>query len=258
MVIGLLWIRRRWWQKALILVAVFYVLPVLVSAAMVWSSGPQQHWSRADRSSAGIAPDPARSPEAVLQVYVARTYSWRGVFGVHTWVALKPAGAREWERFEVVGFGVNRGRPAVRAGVGVPDSRWYGQTPKVLAELRGAAAESAIPRLRAAVADYPYPREYRAWPGPNSNTFTAHVARRLPELRLDLPSTAIGKDYPVDGILSRTPSGTGWQVSVGGLLGVALGLEEGLELNLIALNAGLDLLSPALRLPGIGRLGFRN
>ena len=42
---------------------------------------------------------------------------------------------------------------------------------------------------------YPYADSYRVWPGPNSNTFTAFVLREVPELRVDLPPTAIGKDY---------------------------------------------------------------
>ena len=144
-----------------------------------------------------------------MQIYTARTYGWRGVFGVHTWFALKPARATSWERFEVVGFGVNRGRRAVRGGPGVPDGRWYGNNPTLLAELRGAKAETAIALLRAAAADYPYQNLYTVWPGPNSNTFIAYLARRVPDLRADLPANAIGKDYPVDGVFARTPSGTG-------------------------------------------------
>ncbi|HEY2990286.1 MAG TPA: DUF3750 domain-containing protein, partial [Candidatus Binatia bacterium] len=45
----------------------------------------------ANRDSAGIAPDPARTPEAVVQVYAARALNWRGIFGVHTWIATKGA-----------------------------------------------------------------------------------------------------------------------------------------------------------------------
>jgi hypothetical protein len=232
-------------------------LPLLISVCAYLLSGPQEHWSRADRSSIGLAPDPTRTPEALVQVYAARAYGWRGIFGLHTWVTLKPAAAVAWERFEVVGFGVSRGRPAVRISPGVPDGRWYGNDPTLLAELRGVQAEAAIPRLRAAAADYPYPMSYTAWPGPNSNTFVAHLARRVPELRVDLPANAIGKDYPVDGMLAPTPSGTGWQISLGGIVGIAIGCKEGIEIDLLGLGAGVDFGRPALRLPGIGRLGIR-
>jgi hypothetical protein len=79
------------------------------------------------------------------------------------------------------------------------------------------------------------------------------VARRVPELGLDLPPTAIGKDYLTGGrVVDRMPSSTGWQVSLYGLLGIGLALEEGVELNILGLAAGIDFNDLALRLPGIG------
>ncbi len=248
---------RRMAKLAVAVVGALYLLPLVIAAGAYVLRGPQEHWSRADRSSAGIAPDPARTQEAVIQVYAARTYGWRGIFGLHTWFAVKPARATVWERFEVVGFGVSRGRPAGRTGPGVPDARWYGNNPALLGELRGSKAEAAIPLVRMAAADYPYQKEYTVWPGPNSNTFIAHLLRRVPQLRVDLPANAVGKDYPVDGLLACTPSGTGWQLSLGGILGLAVGRVEGFEVDLLGLDAGVDFRRPALRLPGIGRLGMR-
>ena len=58
-----------------------------------------------------------------------------------------------------------------------------------------------IYNIRVAIARYPYPHEYRAWPGPNSNTFTAFIAREVPELGLSLPANAVGKDFPPGGVL---------------------------------------------------------
>jgi len=93
------------------------------------------------------------------------------------------------------------------------------------------------------------------WPGPNSNTFTAYVARAVPELELDLPPTAIGKDYLGRRLLAAAPSGSGFQVSLFGLLGVLVSGVEGLEINVLGLTFGIDALSPALKLPLVGRLG---
>jgi hypothetical protein len=42
----------------------------------------------------------------------------------------------------------------------------------------------------------------------------------------------------------------------GGGDGPALGLDEGVELNLLGLALGLDLRRPALKLPGVERLGM--
>ena len=66
-----------------------------------------------------------------------------------------------------------------------------------------------LARIEAAVASYPYADRYTAWPGPNSNSFVAHVLRAVPELKVDLPSTAIGKDYVEPYFVAGTPTGTG-------------------------------------------------
>jgi hypothetical protein len=79
----------------------------------------------------------------------------------------------------------------------------------------------------------------------------------VPELRLDLPATAIGKDFiPGGRPVALSPSGTGVQVSLFGLLGVLAGVEEGVELNLMTLTFGVDVKRPALKLPIVGRVGF--
>jgi uncharacterized protein DUF3750 len=210
----------------------------------------------ADRSSAGIAPRAADTPEAVVQVYHARALNWRGIFGVHTWIATKPENASEYMVHQVIGWRLYRGLSSVVSAPGIPDARWFGNEPTLVAELKGDAAAEAIPKVLEAVASYPYANEYKVWPGPNSNTFMAYIGRQVPELRMDLPATAIGKDYPINGsLLDRTPSGTGYQFSMLGLLGVAMGREEGFELNLLGLNFGVDFFQPALRLPFIGRIG---
>ena len=216
-----------------------------------------QDWRTANRDSAGIAPDPAETPEAVVQVYAARALNWRGIFGVHTWIATKPENSSHFTVHQVIGWRVLRDLPAVFSETAIPDRNWFGNRPEIIAELRGKEATEAIAKIAEAVESYPYVHEYRLWPGPNSNTFTAYVARKVPELKLDLPVTAIGKDYPVNGALfERTPSGTGYQISLYGVLGILLSRQEGLELNLIGLSFGIDFARPALKLPFIGRLGF--
>ena len=90
-----------------------------------------------------------------------------------------------------------------------------------------------------------------------ANTFTAYIAREVPELGLDLPSNAIGKDFlPGGALFAAAPSGSGFQVSLYGLAGVLLAIDEGLELNVLGLNIGIDAAVPALKLPAIGRLGL--
>ncbi len=234
---------------------VVLTLAVIVGAAAVRQS--MADWRTASRASVGIAPDPALHSEAIVQVYAARAYSWRGVFGVHTWIAVKPSAALEFTVYEVIGWRVRRGQPALAVSNRPADGRWFGNTPTVIADLRGDGVDDVIKRIDAVAKSYPFMDKYRLWPGPNSNTFTAHVARAIPELRLDLPPTAIGKDYlPFSGLLARTPSSTGYQVSLFGLLGVLAGTEEGVELNLLGLTFGVDPADLALKLPLAGRLAF--
>ena len=213
-------------------------------------------WQEARRDSSGLAPDPAATHEAVLQVYAARAVSWRGIFAVHTWIVVKPAGADRFTRYEVVGFGVSETVPSIRVDRTGPDNYWFGAKPELVLDRRGKDVDALIVKVRAAVATYPYPNEYRAWPGPNSNTFTAYVARQVPELGLAMPSNAIGKDYLPGGALwARAPSDTGFQLSFLGLLGLIVARDEGIEFNLLGFDIGLDFKAPALKLPGIGRVG---
>jgi hypothetical protein len=75
-------------------------------------------------------------------------------------------------------------------------------------------------------------------------------------LKAVLPPTAIGKDYPYHGDwFGLTASRTGMYVSLGGYLGLTIGWIEGIELNFMGGVLGFDLRRPAIKLPGIGRLG---
>lgn len=214
----------------------------------------QTPWYRAGRESTGQAPDPALVREAVVQVYGARTVRWRGAFGIHPWIAVKRANADNYTTYQKIGWRAYRGGNAVVGSeTREPDARWFGAVPQLLVEHRGAGVDAMIERIEAAVHQYPWGTSYRLWPGPNSNTFVAFVARQVPELGLDLPPTAIGKDYlgPTT-FFARAPSGSGWQVSLAGLAGVTVAREEGLEINLLGLAFGVDVNDGRLRLPGLG------
>lgn len=211
-------------------------------------------WRTASHASAGLAPDPATHREAIVQVYASRAFAWRGAFADHTWLAVKPRGDDGYARYEVIGWYGGGGRSALSISDGrAPDAEWFGAAPRVIRDVRGADAEAIIAKLPDAILSYPYADTYRAWPGPNSNTFLAHLGREIPELRLTLPSTAVGKDYlPITQFVARTPSGTGIQLSLYGVFGVLAGWDEGLELNVLGLVTGIDVRRPALKLPGLG------
>jgi len=209
----------------------------------------------ARRQPVGLAPDPAATPEPVVQVYGARCSRWRGYFGVHTWIAVKPAGASAYTVYEVLNSRFRRFGSALAVRKRVPDAHWFGHAPELLAEKRGDGVDALIERIAQAAREYPHAGEYVVWPGPNSNTFTAYIARAVPELEVDLPPTAIGKDYFGGRLVATAPSGSGFQLSLFGLLGVLASGVEGFEVNLLGLSFGIDPFAPALKLPLIGRLG---
>ena len=202
----------------------------------------------------GLAPDPAQTHEAVVQVYGARTLGVKGVFGVHTWVAVKPADAPGWTVYEVIGWRLRWSESAVVIRDRQPDAPWFGAAVELYADKRGAGVDELIKRIDKAAHDYPYANTYTLWPGPNSNTFTAWIARAVPELKVDLPATAVGKDFIGTSVFSSAPSGSGYQVSLGGLLGVAASQVEGVELNLLGLNFGVG--PSGVKLPLVGRIGM--
>ena len=105
-----------------------FALPVLVSGC-VFGRSAAVPWYMARRDPTGLAPDPATTPDGVIQVYAARAVSWRGVFSVHTWIIVKPAGAARYSRYEVLGFGVANGAPSVRVDRTGPDNYWFGARP---------------------------------------------------------------------------------------------------------------------------------
>jgi hypothetical protein len=240
-------------RNRLMAFALFAGLMLLV--LMIGRSVIAQDWRTASREPVGLAPDPAATPEAVVQVYGARTWGWRGNFGVHTWVAVKPANAQAYVVYEVIGWRLRWADSVVAIHARAPDARWYGNEPELYADQRGTEAEALIPRIDAAARAYPYAGEYTAWPGPNSNTFVAWITRAVPELGVDLPPTAIGKDYLGATLVGSAPSGRGLQLSLGGMFAFTASGVEGLELNLLGLTFGINPFDPALKLPLVGRIG---
>jgi hypothetical protein len=234
------------------------LLPVLLLGLAHADRDPDSiaNWRSASRAPVGLAPDPAHTPEAVVQVYAARAVRWRGYFGVHTWIATKRTNAAAFAVYEVTGFQVRRGGRAVRISDREPDGRWFGSRPQLLADVRGAGVDEVIERVDRIAAAYPYDDRYRIWPGPNSNTFTAFVLRQVPELRVDLPAHAVGKDYLGGRVFARAPSGTGKQVSLFGVLGLIVAAEEGVEVNVLGATFGLDPADLALKLPMVGSVGL--
>lgn len=192
--------------------------------------------------------------DAILRVYAARTWGTKGMFAVHSWIAMKHEGNDNWEVSQVIGWRQGAGGNVLWRERNVPIDSWWGKEGTILLEIRGKEAESILDKVDRAIEEYPWQNEYTLYHGPNSNTFVSWVGLQVPEMGLDLPSTAIGKDWrPLGQSLGTSASGTGVQASLFGLLGTTIGYEEGLEINVLGLSFELDLFDLALEIPLFGR-----
>jgi hypothetical protein len=177
-------------EKAVQLVLILTLLGLSLAGC-----SDEKDWRTASRESAGIAPDPTSTKEAVLQVYGARAWGWRGWFAIHTWIAAKHTDEKDYTVYDVVGWRNHHNLPVLRIGIDIPDRYWYGEKPRIIREYRGRGVDALIDSVDRAAKAYPWKTNYKVFPGPNSNTFTGWIARQVPELELELPLSAIGSGY---------------------------------------------------------------
>jgi len=237
---------------------IFLIWLVLTFAGPLWLlfSGQvdmEADYRTASRETARIAPLPQDEKAAVIQVYAARAFNWRGMFASHSWIATKEKNADAFTVYQVVGWRNYRGLPALSIEQDIPDRNWYNEVPKLLLDIRGERAEALIGKIAQAADAYPYAGPYHLWPGPNSNTFPAYIAREVPELGLVMPGDAVGKDFLTgNSIFAKAPSGTGYQLSLYGAFGLLIAKKEGIEINLLGMTYGLRFSPFQIVLPGLG------
>ena len=233
---------------------IVYLAPAAL-AAILWTTGDHPaSWSQADWTSARVLPAANVDEAAAIYILAARTGGLKGALAGHSWVVVKDKGALSYERWDKVGWG-----DPIRRNSYPADGRWYSNLPKIVVEKHGAEAEALIPKVRAAIAGYPFAMRggYRIFPGPNSNSFTAYVMRAVPGIDATLPSMAVGRDYPTDWTLvSIDPDGKEMRLSLWGYAGVVVGWKSGLEVNLFGLVAGIDPRRLAIKIPAFGTYGL--
>ena len=165
----------------------------------------------------------------------------------HPWFAVRDKGGTDWQVFEVGGGG-SISDPAKNSPYVEPilHKVWRGE--------EGERAAECVKRVGPEVKSQ-IERDYIFYPGPNSNTFGDVVLRKC-KLSAALPSTAVGKDWR--GLIGAgiTSERTGVQLETP-VLGLKVGLKEGIEVHVIGLSIGVDFWPPAIIVPlGPGRIGF--
>lgn len=224
--------------------------------------------------------DFARSPgEDLIQLRVRPSFYARRV-ALHPFFLCHDAEKNTWEQWEIWAGDLKGRYVHERSGKrkfsdGRPDEettfaheqygtvrRWremgyvdLGSIERVLAEWTGPEARRLLEVLRRPD-DYPHVEDYSIWPGPNSN---GYVRWALDEARVavDLDPRMVGKDWgdwPLGLGAGLTPTRTGVHLDLL-TLGVAAGVQDGVEVHLLGSTFGVDLWPPALKTP-FGRLGL--
>jgi hypothetical protein len=230
-----------------------YLLPALASAGWWYVKERPGNWREADWTSAHILPEAEDDQDAAIYIFSATTGGMKGAVASHSWIVTKGQGDTTYNRYDKVGWG----SPIRRNGYPA-DARWYSNTPHLVTSVKGEDATRLISKVEQAIQSYPYstPGAYRIWPGPNSNTFVAHVLRSVPELDAVLPPNAVGRDYLPEGkLFSVDADGMDMHATLYGLLGVSAGVRSGLEVHFMGLVAGIDVMRPAVKIPALGRFG---
>ncbi|MFY0732853.1 MULTISPECIES: DUF3750 domain-containing protein [Aurantimonas] len=239
----------------LLLIAGVYVLPAALSALLWWTGEHPGSWRQADWSSAQILPVPDDGTPAALYILAARTGGMKGAVSQHSWIVLKGDGASPYERWDKVGWGM-----PIRQNHRPADGLWYSNVPEIVVAVTGERAERLIPQVRDAIASYPFAASggYHIFPGPNSNTFVAHVMRAVPGIAATLPAAAIGRDYPSEGrLVALDPDRAEFRLSLWGYAGLVVGWDSGFEVNFLGLVAGLDPRRLAIKVPAFGTYALR-
>ena len=214
-----------------------------------------QTWNNQQERAVGIAPEATECPEALVHIYQVKEPKWKGAFSVRTWIATKAKYARSYTVYGINPEVEGKGRVLIERKA--PDETFFGQSPTLIYELRGKAAEKAVDKIDRLARHYPYAMEYESWFGPNQNTFVAHIVRSVDEIEFAMPSNAIGKDYlTFNRLYDRTPTKTGYQMSYKGLFGIMLSRKEGLEINVGGFVVGVNPSEQQIKLPAFGAIGL--
>lgn len=239
-------------RNVILAILLVFVVPALATAGW-WSLKQRPNsWRNADWSSAQILPSPPEREEAAVYLMAARTGGLKGAFSLHSWLVIKKPGLDGYDRYDKVGWG-----SPIRHNAYAADGRWYSNTPRIVDSVVGAEAEHLIPALEKAIANYRYSKlgDYRLWPGPNSNSFIAHVLRSVPELGMSVPSNATGRDF-APGLVAFdiAPDWRDIHFTIGGLAGFAIGSRSGIEVHFAGLVAGFDFARAAIKIPAYGQV----
>ena len=180
----------------------------------------------------------------VKEVGIPRSQPLVARFARHSWVDYRENVDSEWRRAEIVNRSSGLVHRTLRSGEFEKKSRWGGEI-VVLGQSDGKANPNYVNEIASFAKNYDA-EVYRPYPGPNSNTFAENLLREVDGVSAVLDHNAIGKEWGFH--FGKTAGGSGLELQTP-VVGLALGLRQGIELSLLGFSGGISVFPPALKLP---------
>lgn len=170
-------------------------------------------------------------------------------FATHSWVDYRPDVRSSWRRIEIVNKNSGLLHHRISDEVAHGKKRWNERV-RILSQSDGKKNPHFVRDIMRFAKNYDA-SVYRVWPGPNSNTFAERLMREVDGVSGVLDHNAVGKEHGF--YVGRSAGGTGVEFQTP-LVGVGLGLREGVEISLFGLSGGVSFYPPALKVPVLQRV----
>lgn len=131
-------------------------------------------------------------------------------------------------------------------------TRW-GRKMRIIAQYTAEDGSDFAEQIQSFVAKYEDDL-YNPWPGPNSNSFIEGILRETNGLDAVLDHNSVGKDC--GWYLGPTAGGTGLEFQAT-FFGAAIGVREGVEVNLLGFTAGVGIWPPMIKIPVLPEISAR-
>lgn len=185
----------------------------------------------------------------VKDVDIPRTEPLIAQFATHTYIDYRKNIDSPWNRIEVY----NRKSGIVNSEISDEEAHnkiRFNERVRILSQSDGKANPHFVRDIHAFAASYD-DTVYRSYPGPNSNTFAEKLIRNVDGITAILDHNAIGKEYGF--YAGKTAGGTGIKLQTP-ILGVSIGLKEGLEISTLGFSMGVSLYPPSIRIPFLPKI----
>jgi len=170
-------------------------------------------------------------------------------FATHTFLDYRESLDSPWNRIEVTNPKSGIVHEEISVAAAHTRKRW-GERVRILSQSDGRANPHFARDIRAYAASY-NDSVYKPYPGPNSNTFMEKMIRKVDGVSAILDQNAIGKENGF--YAGKTTGGSGLKLQTP-IVGVALGLKEGVEVSVIGFSAGVSIYPPSIRIPFLPKL----